>query len=48
MKPRLRMRYGVWSCVSWRRVEWGLCATVGHGYTPREAYDDWTLEVNRE
>lgn len=38
MKPRIRIRFGIWFC--------GLpCEWVrGHGYTPKEAYDDWKAQ----
>lgn len=35
MKPRLYMRHGIWCCLSVAPFQ------MGHGYTPREAYEDW-------
>lgn len=39
VKPRIRLRFGVWGCVSRRPGGHGLIA--GYGYTPMQAYDDW-------
>jgi hypothetical protein len=35
MKPRLRVKDGVWSCITWPD------GPMGFGYTAKEAYDDW-------
>lgn len=39
MKPRLRMRRGVWCCslIDGRFT----VPPVGHGYNPREAFAEW-------
>lgn len=35
MKPRIRLRFGVWCCISmWPFI-------CGCGYSPRAAYDEW-------
>ena len=42
MKPRLRVKHGVWGCVSFRLGFFGFRETViGYGYTFEEAYEDW-------
>lgn len=38
-KPRIIRRYGVWTC----RCRWDVLI-VGHGYTPRAAYEDWNAQ----
>ena len=38
-KPRIRLRFGIWGCVSRRPGGAGLIA--GFGRTPAEAYADW-------
>lgn len=38
-KPRIRLRFGIWGCVSRRPGGRGLVA--GYGYTPMQAYEDW-------
>jgi hypothetical protein len=37
MKPRIRLRYGIWTCVTYPPF---VC---GCGYTPSEAYAEWIL-----
>lgn len=39
MKPRLRMRFGIWQCTS--------AMLVGYGYTPKQAFDDWVAVGGR-
>lgn len=39
MKPRMRKRNCLWYC--WAPYSW----TVGIGYAPKQAYDDWLLQV---
>jgi hypothetical protein len=42
MKPRLRFRDHVWSCVSYvYDCGWPYVEAMGYGYTPREAYAEW-------
>lgn len=48
MKPRLRLKGGVWSCSSWNPWPFGKVCSMGYGYTPREAYGDWILERLRD
>lgn len=51
MKPRLRLRFGVWSC-TWSRTDYWTWSRqefmdfsrrvhIGYGYTPQEAFRDW-------
>lgn len=35
MKPRIRLRWGIWACITRQPF---VC---GCGYTPTEAYDEW-------
>jgi hypothetical protein len=42
MKPHLRMRYGVWSCITLA----GPIA-IGCGRTPIEAYAEWQADCLR-
>lgn len=37
-KPRMRLKFGVWSCASGETFK-DFC--IGYGYTAREAYEDW-------
>lgn len=40
-KPHLRLKGGVWSCASKPTVNrW----RIGFGYTPMEAYEDWSRQ----
>jgi hypothetical protein len=49
MKPRICRRQGVWLCA---RIEhfgrfggaYFRLGPIGHGYSPREAYDDWKAQ----
>jgi hypothetical protein len=43
MKPRIRRKWGVWSCSSIRFVsfDWWPRGVIGYGYTPKDAYRDW-------
>lgn len=38
MKPRIRLRYGIWCCVSWAGP-YGRIS--GDGYTALDAYNEW-------
>lgn len=40
MKPHLRLRYGVWSCLTW------VPRVVGCGATPAEAYAEWAAQLD--
>ena len=42
MKPRLRLKGGVWGCVCWLH---GQIWAAGYGYTPKEAYDEWEKDL---
>lgn len=35
MKPRIRLRHGIWSCVTRRPY------ACGCGYTPLAAFEEW-------
>jgi hypothetical protein len=48
MKPRIRLIRKVWVCSNWLRLGFfGYFSAhpVGHGYTPKEAYDDWQAQL---
>jgi ribosomal protein L37AE/L43A len=40
MKPHLRLKYGIWSCVSM----FGGYRRAGYGYSPNAAYEDWLAD----
>lgn len=44
MKPRIRMVFGVWECRMAYLTFAGRVRVIGHGYTPKEAYDDWQTQ----
>jgi hypothetical protein len=46
MKPRLRVKWGVWSCASWTIAPDVpvMLFRIGYGYTPEEAYIDWRAQ----
>lgn len=39
MRPRLRMRRGVWVC----SMPGAQVPVMGHGYTPIQAYEEWAV-----
>lgn len=44
MKPRLRLKGGVWSCASYVMVAHPILLMelrIGYGYTAQEAWKDW-------
>lgn len=41
-KPHLYRRWGIWCC---RLLDVTHTYICGHGYTPREAYDDWKAQA---
>jgi hypothetical protein len=46
MKPRIRMDKGVWCCGRPYADAWGWFSwPVGHGYSPRDAYNDWAAQL---
>jgi hypothetical protein len=42
MKPRLRIRFGIWGCVSGTYLQ---DMVAGYGRTPKEAYWEWEQQV---
>lgn len=48
MKPRLRLRRGIWTCTDVVIRFAADMRRVGHGYTPLEAYVDWMDIVSKE
>jgi hypothetical protein len=46
MKPRIRLRYGIWYC-GLRGSHGLLVRPLGHGYTPIEAYAEWRQQEQR-
>lgn len=49
MKPRIRLKHGVWSCASVKLYSYGPFGThpalyCGYGYTPAEAFADWKAQ----
>lgn len=44
MKPRLRIRFGIWTCRASYIGFGGRVPVIGNGYTPKEAYDDWKAQ----
>jgi hypothetical protein len=50
VKPRIRpvMRAGeslIWECVGYRGWRMWNIHFRGHGYTPKEAFDDWMAQL---
>ena len=43
MKPRIRLRFGIWDCTTWDLSYPIIFA--GYGYTPKEAWEDWLKQV---
>jgi hypothetical protein len=39
MKPHIRLRYGIWGCVTL------VPRVIGCGFSPREAYAEWRSQV---
>lgn len=40
-KPRLRLKYGIWGCVSMEPGRGLGGFTAGYGYKPEVAYKEW-------
>lgn len=48
-KPHLRLKDHVWSCSTFRLVRGWIVPPfrawrIGYGYTPKEAYEDWSKQ----
>jgi hypothetical protein len=51
VKPRIYLRRSIWVCrvhVGFQASNWGILLknTIGHGYSPAQAYADWLAQIN--